>query len=498
MVAEARVDAALAVDARANLALYQALMHQTDKGRAAIPPEHLIEQVITALENDALGHTLIVAPPASAKTLSLIAASGWWIGRNPAEHIGYFCDTSARAYERSVAVRDTVATSARYGAVFPHVRPDKAKGWGEGEWFIWREDRNDKDPTFLAAGVGANIIGVRLTRAIYDDIANEENMATDLQREKVLRWITATAQRRLQPGGRAVMICTRWHDQDPAGWAMSQGWHVVHIRAIDDEGRSYWPEQWPVERLRCPGGCKPDPEHGKCTIDPATGQRVNCAYREMGSRGFAQQYQGEAYDDEAGIFRRAWFNRRYHAVPKDASRGCISCDTAGWDEKSTTSDYAAIGSYRTDGQTLYKLGMINERLSFPDVERALADLQQQLRLPIVVEDTPWARPLIQRLRVPKERGGAGCWGVTALQTEGRSKINRAKALAPIIEAGNLALPEGAPWVGDYIDAMVAFPTGAHDDIVDETEIAARYLLGVARPKKQTERRYRESWDRVRA
>lgn len=483
-------------EATRSLALYQALVHSTDKGEAALPPDHLLEQVIPALEDDSLGHTLIVAPPSSAKTLSLLAASGWWIGQKPTDHLGYFCDTGPRAYERSVAVRDTVEASPNYRAIFPRVKPDKAKGWGEGEWFVQRPDINDKDATFLAAGVGANIIGIRLNRIVYDDIANEENTATELQRDKVIRWITNTAQRRLSRGGRSVMICTRWHDADPAAWAMAQGWHTVHIKAIV-EGRSYWPAQWPVDVLRCPGGCEPDPTTGKCRFDEQTKQWVNCAYREMGAMAFGQQYQGETVDEDAAIFKRAWFNHRYDTVPASASLGAITCDTAGWDEKSTTSDYCAIGVYKSDGQRLWKLDMINERMQFPEVERTLADLQHRHNLGIVVEDTPWARPLIQRLQTPRDRGGAGCWGVIAQKTEGRSKLNRAKAVAPIVEAGNLLLPEGAAWVGPFIEAMVGFPLAAHDDIVDEFEIAARYLLGrKMRDPKATQRPYSATGGKV--
>lgn len=471
-----------------SLALYQALVHQTDKAEPAVPPSHLEEQVIPALEDDSLGHTLIIAPPASAKTLSLMAAAGWWIGQKPTHHVGYFCDTASRAFERSVAVRDTVEASPNYRAIFPDVKPDKAKGWGEAEWFVHRRDINDKDATFLAAGVGNNIVGTRLDRIVFDDIANEENMATEDGRAKVIRWITGTALRRAQRGCRAVMICTRWHDDDPAGWAMKQGWHTVHIKAIVD-GKSYWPSQWPVEVLRCPGGCQPDPSTGKCRFDKQTKQWVNCAWREMGAMAFGQQYQGETVDEDAAIFKRAWFNRRYEAVPAAASLGVISCDTAGWDEKSTTSDYCAIGVYKSDGQRLWKLDMVNERLQFPEVERRLKSLQDEHNLGIVVEDVPWAKPLIQRLRLPRDQHGAGCWGVIGLEPEGRSKLNRAKAQAPRVEAGDLLLPEGGsrhygPWVGEFIEAMVKFPNAAHDDIVDEYELAARYLLGRG-PKRST-------------
>lgn len=480
MVTEApTAEHALTLDARRKLALYVALVHKTNKGKAAIPPPH-IRRVIEVLEDDSLGHTLIVAPPGSAKTNTLIAAAGWWFGQDPTQHIAFASAEESLAFERSVAVRDTITQNENYRAIFPDVLPDRLKGWGEKEWFLQRPDVGDKDPSLIAIGMNSNIVGRRLNRAIIDDPGDEKNMQSAATRDHVRRKISQAIMGRMLPGGRAVMITTRWHDEDAAAWAVSQGWHVVHIKAIED-GAAYWPEMWPIERLRCPGGC---PAEGQCYFDDETQQWTNCKYRELGSQGFAQQYQGDAYDDASGIFRRVWFNHRYSVVPASADRGCISIDTAGWDEKSTTSDFAAFGVYRTDGQRLYKVHMINERMNFPDVERTTAALQSQYRLPIVVEDVPWARPLIQRLQLPKDRGGPGCWGVIGLKTEGRSKINRAKAASPIVEAGNLLLPEDAAWVGDFIEAMVGFPNAAHDDIVDEFEIAARHLLGNARRRKQ--------------
>ena len=48
------------------------------------------------------------------------------------------------------------------------------------------------------------------------------------------------------------------------------------------------------------------------------------------------------------------------------------------------------------------------------------------------------------------------------------KVARAQAIAPLVEAGNIFLPhpESAPWVNDFIEELVQFPNGAHDDQVD--------------------------------
>ena len=55
------------------------------------------------------------------------------------------------------------------------------------------------------------------------------------------------------------------------------------------------------------------------------------------------------------------------------------------------------------------------------------------------------------------------------------KYARAEAAAPMVEAGNVWLPDPRPhgrarperaWVDDFLHQLCVFPTGAHDDDVD--------------------------------
>ena len=65
-------------------------------------------------------------------------------------------------------------------------------------------------------------------------------------------------------------------------------------------------------------------------------------------------------------------------------------------------------------------------------------------------------------------------GIVAVRPRG-SKEARLHAVSPDIEAGNVYLPSGAPWVHDYIEELVAFPSGANDDQVDATNQALERL-----------------------
>ena len=62
----------------------------------------------------------------------------------------------------------------------------------------------------------------------------------------------------------------------------------------------------------------------------------------------------------------------------------------------------------------------------------------------------------------------------AVQPEG-GKLARAQAVQPLVEAGNVYLPNPRPlgraiperaWVDEFLHQLTIFPNGAHDDDVD--------------------------------
>ena len=58
------------------------------------------------------------------------------------------------------------------------------------------------------------------------------------------------------------------------------------------------------------------------------------------------------------------------------------------------------------------------------------------------------------------------------------KVARAEVASRVFEAGSVHLPdaEWCPWVGDYVENLAAFPTGAHDDDIDATSQILIYWL----------------------
>ena len=56
------------------------------------------------------------------------------------------------------------------------------------------------------------------------------------------------------------------------------------------------------------------------------------------------------------------------------------------------------------------------------------------------------------------------------------KVARVNAVSPAIESGHVYVPEGEPWVEEFLGQWTSFPAGAHDDMVDSGSQALRYLL----------------------
>jgi hypothetical protein len=50
------------------------------------------------------------------------------------------------------------------------------------------------------------------------------------------------------------------------------------------------------------------------------------------------------------------------------------------------------------------------------------------------------------------------------------------------------MPAQAPWLGDYLHELLAFPNGAHDDQVDSTSQALNWLVDRTPIPRETVRR----------
>src|SRR5690606_7886659 len=79
---------------------------------------------------------------------------------------------------------------------------------------------------------------------IDDPVKSSEEAESPTYRERAWEWYQGTLRTRLEPGGAIVVIGTRWHEDDLIGrlLASDEDWTLLHLPAIDDEGRELWPQ----------------------------------------------------------------------------------------------------------------------------------------------------------------------------------------------------------------------------------------------------------------
>jgi predicted phage terminase large subunit-like protein len=144
-----------------------------------------------------------------------------------------------------------------------------------------------------------------------------------------------------------------------------------------------------------------------------------------------------------------------------------------------TSDYVVGLQAVRHGADIYLVDRAKGQWDFTEACRQVLALHQKYprTKTILIEEAANGSAIINVLnrQVP---------GVIAVTPEG-GKYARAQAAQPIVEAGNVWLPNPRPhgllipelaWVDDFLHQVCAFPTGAHDDDVDAfSQLIARCI-----------------------
>ena len=287
---------------------------------------------------------------------------------------------------------------------------------------------------------------------LIDDPLKPTDAHSETLRENInRRWDAVIKSRFNSPRTPCIVIMQRIHEEDFCGMLLKdEEYHFEQLilPAILDEGtdheRALWPEKHTLERLK--------------------------AMASKNSYVFAGQYQQRPTPLGGGILKGAWF-KRYTVAPKMKWRA-VFVDTAQKEKESNDYQVAECWGLGEDNN-LYLLDMFRDKFEAWELERRIpdfwakqkADRRSPLRR-LFVEDKSSGTELIQRIT----RGGAGRPRIPVQPIErSRSKLERVMDVQGFIQAGYVYLPDGAPFVNDFIAECEAFTkddTHLHDDQID--------------------------------
>ena len=246
----------------------------------------------------------------------------------------------------------------------------------------------------------------------------------------------------------------RLHQEDLAGYLLERGgWDHLNLPAIAvaDQSVRVGPDE--VHHRKQGDVLHPERESGE------TLERIKA---EIGSLQFSAQYQQSPVPPEGNLIKREWL-RTYDAAP---ARGLGVKIVQSWDIASTTderNDWSVCTTWAVKRKAYYLLDVWRARVEFPELKRKIVNhaLHHEAQTVLIEKAGPGLQ-LVQDLRRDTTPGFPNPIGVTP---EG-DKLVRMEAQTPLMEAGHVFLPKEAPWLAVFLEELLAFPRGKHDDQVD--------------------------------
>ena len=312
-----------------------------------------------------------------------------------------------------------------------------------------------------AISVGSAITGFGADFIIIDDPLSADHAMSEVKREGVNEWFADNIFGRLNDPqtGCIIVVAQRLHVNDLIGYLQRQThehWEVLSFPAIAEV----------AETFRCDTPYGPFTHHRAVgdVLDPAWMSRELLEERKaaLGADAFAAQYQQNPNPAGAVIIKDSYFGRyRDYELPQKFDRVVQSWDTANT-PGGNSSSYSCCTTWGQKGNRIYLIHVWRERVAYQDLKSAVQQLRDRYRPQVIlVEDRASGIQLVQELRA------AGIDRIEPCQSS-ESKTVRVVAQLPLIESGQIFLPEQVVWLSDYLDEVRAFPNSPHTDQLNST------------------------------
>lgn len=425
--------------------------------------EYICEYLEACWEREIRKLILNIPPRFMKSNLSTVAFPAWGLGKDASEK--FMC----ASYSGKLSIKHSVDTrliieSDWYKLLFPKTKIAKDQNAKDKFQTTERGHR-------IATSVGGSATGDGGNFLIQDDPINPKMAMSEAERNTANEWIDQTWSTRKNDPKTAVelIVMQRLHVKDPTGKMLTEddGWTQVTIPQEAETAQIITFPRTGKIITRKKGGLLHEDRVGV--------EEVASFKKRLGSYGYSSQQQQRPSPKGGGIIKLDWF-QRYDVAPsmKSHYKMRLSLDTANKDKE--INDPSVCGAWITTDAGHYLIDVWKDRVVYPVLKRKVKNLLEKWRpTECIIEDKASGQQLIQDLRVETT------FNIIPIDPTGQGdKLVRLSNESPAIEAGNVWLPNKAPWLFDYETEMENFPNSEH---FDQADMTSQFLRRVREPEE---------------
>jgi len=475
-----------------------------------------IQEFLNVKTGKAFDILLLSVPPRHGKSFMVTETlPSWFLGNNPRGEV-IIC-----SYQSEFAETFSRANRDKFNAFAPSLFKVNGNKNVQGV-ALWQTESAGK---CRAAGLDAGITGYGADLFIIDDpIKNAADASSEKIVKKILSEMGPSVQSRIYPGGKLIVIQTRWVENDVIGY-IKDNWGEFIWKDIN------MPCEWDEESEKLYGPCPLGRKFGDSLMGPHLGDynlpqkiandnkwlqsKKKVVMAAEGERTWNALYQGRPSSVAGNIFQEDWFKKfkkEEFCLERDKARLSpgeinarkkfeymqLSID-ATFGKTGDKNDFVAMGLRGVYQGNIYLYHLVNRRMDFVQTVEKIKWFNREFPEidELVIEDKANGTAISDVLKYLD-----GCPPIVSVNPMG-GKMSRAEAVAPYHEAGHIFVAEDLDdddvhWhVATNMNArekMIqqykSFPFGKHDDMVDEgSQGIVRLIKQITGEEPKAERRF---------
>ena len=404
-----------------------------------------------ALTDGRIKNLLINLPPGHFK--SLLWAVFWpaWVWTTRPATRFFFA-----SYGQELSIRDSVKCRQLIDSQWYQ------DNWGDrfrisGDQNQKIKFENDKRGWRIASSVGGRGTGEHPDFIVIDDPHNAKEAMSEVERQSAIEWWSGTMSTRgFIRGSRRVVIMQRLHEADLSGYLLGAG-GFEHICL---------PAEWEPDRMKPTSIGWMDWRTKKDELlwpEAVTHEALNALKEELTPLRAAGQLQQRPAPAEGGMFKRD----KLQIIP--AAPADFEAIVRYWDKAGTEGDgdYTAGCLMGRKDRKYYILDVVRGQWGSGNRNAVIGQTA-------TLDNKDFGPSVVTWVEQEPGSGGKESAEFTVQQLAGfrvktervtGEKETRARPLADQCEAGNVFLVS-AEWNRTFIDELIVFPNGRHDDQCD--------------------------------